>query len=229
VNADFRKVWRQLIGSSAPDSSEHRSIAGYSGRMAVTSTDRIGYLQIYLLQADGAAIPIAVWGSTPGSVFNHSAAVEPFLDSVRVGHADAAIPKKRVMVSDLIGEWHHEADGSVPQTSPSGIVVSRPSAHGKTYKIAPDGTCTFTYAGIFGGIIVREEHTGTVEMERDLITFRDKKKNYTDTYRVISLQLSPSGTTVLTVLEPQYDPISANIRAYGEKWFRSAAPATARR
>jgi hypothetical protein len=42
LNADFRKVWHQLVGSPAPDISEHRSIAGCSGRVAVTSTDRIG-------------------------------------------------------------------------------------------------------------------------------------------------------------------------------------------
>ena len=42
---------------------------------------------------------------------------------------------------------------------------------------------------------------------------------------MISLQQAPDGTAILTVLEPQYEPESANIRFYGEKWIRSATAA----
>jgi hypothetical protein len=68
---------------------------------------------------------------------------------------------------------------------------------------------------------IHEEHTGTVEIDRDLIMFRDKETGETDTYCVISLQQKLDGTAVLTVIERQYAPESANIRFYGEKWFRS--------
>ena len=145
--------------------------------MAAISTERLGYFQLYLLQAHGAAIPIAVSGRTPGKVFDQSVAIDLFLDSVRAGSDYAAWSKKKVTVSDLAGKWHQGADSSDTRVDRYGNYAgSKVSAHGKMHKIESDGTYSYRYPGVFGGILIHEEGAGTVEIERDLITFRERRR-----------------------------------------------------
>ena len=95
-------------------------------------------------------------------------------------------------------------------------------AHGEGYNIASDGSYTFRFAGISNRQIVRDRGSGTVEVTKEFIVFREKGTNRVTRYRTVSYQPAINGSTVLTLLQETYEPTGANIGFYGEKWVRDA-------
>ena len=95
-------------------------------------------------------------------------------------------------------------------------------AHGEGYNIASDGSYTFRFAGISNRQIVRDRGSGTVEVTKEFIVFREKGTNRVTRYRPVSYQPAINGSTVLTLLQDSYEASGPNIAFYGEKWVRDA-------
>ncbi len=232
---DFRSAWVRTFGARlrtpvpgdmccALKPEEHKSLAGYFGIVGATRTDSGAFLKLFLLAANGYAVPVGVMASNEGDANDQSFAVGLLLDSVRMAPDRPAILKRQISLADLAGVWNYSSDSSVIWVNSVGTYVgSSVTAIGQSYSIDPgDGTYHLKWAGLMNGP-VRGTQTGTVNLRGDIISLRDGKDGHVTSYRLISLQQGISGHSVLTVLSPQYQVYSQNINQLGEKWVRAPA------
>lgn len=71
-----------------------------------------------------------------------------------------------------------------------------------------------------GPILAVKQASGNVEVKDGLIILRPEAKNCIARYHVISCLSGVDGSTVLTLLQDTYEPSTASINSYAEKWVR---------
>jgi len=225
AQADFESAWRAVY-RPAPNEGLPTPIydfagIGYQGKYASEFTNnRLQWM--YLLESGKGAIPVVVVASDR-QVFNQlEFVIRQVVESVRQAPARAAAPKNNINIADLVGEWRHSADSSVDYVTSSGAYAGSSSVfYGETYQIAADGSYNYQMAGMSNHNIVREKEAGVVELSGSLVVFKGRKNVHRR--RFVSYQQAVNGSTVLMLLDDQYEANGPNIGMYGEKWVRAAA------
>lgn len=224
-DADFRAAWAQDVRSmQAPKRSfEHKGLVGYSGRCSSTnSPDGRHYLYLCVLEAGQSGVPVLVTTPNRRTFDDLRFLILDFIEGVRVAPARAQPVKENISFADLIGEWHNGGDsrlGCLDSQNGTNAVIPI-TAHGVAYTIRTDGTYTYSMAGMNNRWMIPEQGTGNVEVKDGLITLRPGATKCMASYHVISCLSGVDGSTVLTLLQDTYEPSTASINSYAEKWVR---------
>ncbi|PYT65160.1 MAG: hypothetical protein DMG39_30030 [Acidobacteria bacterium] len=226
AEADFSSAWTK-IAPHAPVPEpiyDHTASAGYSGKYGSIWIDDNRFAWLYLLETGQGAIPVLVVTRDRHAFDDLLPVISQVVEGVRIGREKAQPAKTNVTLADLVGQWHSGGDSSLNyvDSATGSYAGSSIVAHGEGYNIASDGSYTFRFAGISNRQIVRDRGSGTVEVTKEFIVFREKGTNRVTRYRTVSYQPAINGSTVLTLLQETYEPTGANIGFYGEKWVRDA-------
>jgi hypothetical protein len=203
---------------------DYKSFAGYSGKYGMANDAQGRLLWLYTLQTVQSTIPVLVVARNRSDFNELEHQINQVVDSVRLGNVKAQTIKSSVTLADLVGSWRSGADSSINyvDSATGAYAGSSIAAHGQGYRIAADGSYTYQFAGISNRNIVREQGSGRLEVVQDAIVFRDKTGSVRR-YRAVSYQHALNGSTVLTLLDANYDVTSANINFYAERWVRDPA------
>jgi hypothetical protein len=71
---------------------------------------------------------------------------------------------------------------------------------GMTYTIKPDGTFVYGFAARYGIRTIRDRHLGTVDISRDLITFKFDQ-GPAEKYKFVAIETNANGASVLTLIQ----------------------------
>jgi len=225
AEADFRAAWAQVVRSMpAPEPIySHTSPVGYAGAYGATTTDDGSrYVHLYVLEAGPSAIPVLVVTVNRHTFDEQLLGVSLCVEGVRLAPLRAEPVKTDVALADLAGSWGSGGESSVSYVTPSGAYAgSSTVAHASTYVIAPDGSFTYSFAGVSNRQTVRGHGDGRVEVADSFLTFREPSQDRVTRYHIISYQTALNGATVLTLLSDSYEPTGVNVGFYGEKWIRA--------
>jgi hypothetical protein len=135
---------------------------------------------------------------------------------------DRAQPLKKLLaVADLRGDWNWSSDDNqIYVYRWGGYAGSATILQGETVTINADGTYVSRYVGSVNYNVVREQTSGTVELSPGRVVLREKGRDKTTSYHLISYLRASDGVTVMKLLPDQYEPEAGNVRYYSQKWIR---------
>ena len=109
--------------------------------------------------------------------------------------------KDQITMADLAGRWGYGhslmltyLDHGTGDYSHSGNIF------GMAYTIKPDGTFVYVFAARYGIRTIRNRDLGTVDISRDLITFKFDE-GPAEKYRFVALETNADGVSVLTLVQ----------------------------
>ena len=227
-NADFKNAWQNVV-LTVPDFrnslpgydpySISNKVLGYPGKYYDgTSDSRQMYARLYTLETGKAVVPVMVLVPNRQVLDALNHIVEAVVGSVRVAPLKASPIRNKMSLADLAGEWRTGSGFSTTYYDRySGAYAgSTQTFYGASYHIAPNGTFTYSLAGMQSSRIVRDQDSGVVELDGEFFTL--KGRNHTSRYRFLNFQTAIDGSTVMMVLQGNEDVSKA--AAFQDQWVR---------
>ena len=102
--------------------------------------------------------------------------------------------------------------------SSGGIAGSNSSFYNQVRHVEPDGTYRSSTSGMTGGAVVREQVTGKMTLDGEILTVTQAGHS-TVRRRLVLFHDGPNGT-LMGLVEPERPVDLGNITANGEYWVR---------
>ena len=140
--------------------------------------------------------------------------------SVRQAPLKASPVKQTITVADLAGLWVYGVGSFRSYYNGAGRFTGNSVTAGTAkYNIAANGSYSYTYGGLQGNRVVKDDDTGVVELSGPFFTFKGRK--HVTRYRFVNLQQTLDGATVLS-LWPDKEMSQINPKTDTEYYTRAA-------
>ncbi len=170
------------------------------------------------------SVPIIILAPTAAALQAYQPAIEAFTVSLIVHkpyERPANLPSQplRVTLADLAGDWQQGGANVITYVNSSGgIAGSSSSFYNQVRHVDADGSYRASTAGMTGGATVREEVTGRMSLDGEILTVTQAGHS-TIRRRLVLFHDGPNGT-LMGLVEPERPVDLGNITANGEYWVR---------
>lgn len=170
------------------------------------------------------SVPIVILVPDADALKAYQQAIDVFASSLIIHKpyerpADLPSQPLRVTVADLAGDWQQGGANVITYVSSSGgFAGSNTSFFNQVRHVEPDGSYRASTSGMTGGAVVREQVTGKMTIDGEILTITQAGHS-TIRRRLVLFHDGPNGT-LMGLVEPERTVDLGNITANGEYWVR---------